>query len=294
MKQVSPKDWQALSAYLDGQLSQPQREKLEARLQQDKVLQDSLLELKQTKYLLQQAKVLKAPRNFTLSPEMAGEIKTIRKPFAIPLLSFSSIAAALLLVVLILVEFNPLSRKPMLASEAPVANTLMMESAPAMDQRAMDTTENPPIISWGIPGQGGGGGGDTAYGLGGGPAAESALPGVGGAVGAPEENPMPESPKEPSGGGGEVPQTPPESELATAEENAEPIMGAGPILGVRPEKEAETYNQAVLDILGEQETVIQSQPQTASSTLRFLQIGLGLIALGTAIAAIWLNRRASL
>ena len=53
------KDWQLLSAYLDGQLTSPQKEKLEARLHLEPGLQEAFLSLQQTKMLLKHARQIK-------------------------------------------------------------------------------------------------------------------------------------------------------------------------------------------------------------------------------------------
>lgn len=61
-------DLELLSAYLDGELSDHEREKLEQRLTHDSGLQTALDELHDTVALLHSLPRLKAPRNFTLDP----------------------------------------------------------------------------------------------------------------------------------------------------------------------------------------------------------------------------------
>jgi len=69
---ISPKDWEAISAYLDGQLSQHELLRLENRLQTDKDLNAACNELRNIKKLLHNQPKIAAPRNFLLTPEMVG------------------------------------------------------------------------------------------------------------------------------------------------------------------------------------------------------------------------------
>lgn len=324
---ITPKDLEKLSAYLDGQLSVKEREKLETRLAQETHLNTALLEIEQTRHLLKQARTYRVPRNFTLTPEMAGQIKPARRPFAFPALSISSALATLVLVFSLLFEVLPSTN---------LAN--YMQAEPVMEY-AMDTAEepmlmesttrgledlqgNPPIINWGenpsryAIGMGGSGGG-------GGPAAsmEAEAPMVmeevtvmefppadlppgdvpsadlppgeipaadlppGTTAPAEESTPREMPPAEPGpevgGGGGEPPQ--PKSAY-------EPITGTGPILGIRPAEEAEIYNQAVMDILDQEEQAYY-RAENQFPWLRTIQIGSGLIALITALSAFFTFRK---
>jgi hypothetical protein len=71
--QITPRDWETLSAYLDDQLSVPERRELENRLVNNPVLSQGLEELRQTRMILRNLPKLRAPRNFTLTPSMAGQ-----------------------------------------------------------------------------------------------------------------------------------------------------------------------------------------------------------------------------
>ena len=73
----------------------------------------------------------------------------------------------------------------------------------------------------------------------------------------------------------------------------EPIRGTGPILGIPSEEETEAYNQTVFEIL-EQENQAYQKQQNQIPPIRFLQIGLGILTISTALAALWLSRRQSL
>ena len=89
-------DMENLSAYLDRQISQSERTRLEIRLQSDLVLAAALEEIRQTRALLQRTPQRRAPRNFTLKPRMAG----IRPPVPrlVPVFSWASAVAMVLFI----------------------------------------------------------------------------------------------------------------------------------------------------------------------------------------------------
>jgi len=70
-KPLPPRDLETLSAYLDGQLSPRHIHKLESRLKREPNLQRAFVELQQTRLALRSIPRVHAPRNFTLTPEMA-------------------------------------------------------------------------------------------------------------------------------------------------------------------------------------------------------------------------------
>lgn len=93
------KQIELLSAYLDDQLSAKARSDLESRLAADKDLKSMLEELRITRNVLRSLPTLKAPRNFTLTPEMVGMRK--RVPRISLAMAFASVAASFLLVLTI-------------------------------------------------------------------------------------------------------------------------------------------------------------------------------------------------
>jgi anti-sigma factor RsiW len=96
MTSPSIRDMEDLSAYLDGQISQSERTRLEKRIQADPVLAAALQELRQTRALLRRTPQRRAPRNFTLTAKMAG----IRAPVPrlVPVFSWASAVAMLLFI----------------------------------------------------------------------------------------------------------------------------------------------------------------------------------------------------
>jgi hypothetical protein len=93
---ISKRDWETISAYLDGQLSSRKQARLESRLQQDQKLCLALEELRDTRQVLRSAPRLRAPRSFMLTPEMAGQPR--RLPNLAPLFGWASAVASFLLV----------------------------------------------------------------------------------------------------------------------------------------------------------------------------------------------------
>jgi hypothetical protein len=306
-KNISPKDWQNLSAYLDDQLTTREHIRLETRLAQEPNLQQALREIRQTRLLLRQTRKIHVPRHFTITPEMAAQIRPVRKTFMLPFLSYSSIAAAILMIFVLVVDLLPgyLNK----SSSRQAENLTYAVQAPMME--SMLDEEPPMIIQWddqAAYGKGGSGGGDNSS-----FAAADGLAPIGGGTEvdpslttAPEE-PLPDGgallPGPAAKGAGEETPTPevtvsiqevvpsmstPEPLLPTPQ----PLSGTGPILGIVSDDEAQIYNQSVLDILAEQsqQPILQTQSEPYP-WLRGLQIGLGAFALISGISAFILWRR---
>lgn len=276
---VSPKDWQSLSNYLDGQLSNQEVSILEARLKSEPPLKQTLQEMQQTRYLLHHAKKVPVPRSFTLTPEMAAQIRPARKPL-FPIFSFASVIATIFLVVVILFEFLPDMLSGDLSQKTAASNEMLAMEAAPMAADAMDTADSPQIFEWGYPQskiEGGyGGGGDMGAGM-------LAAPPIGGGV---EMEP-------------EIPVIPAEEPAPAAEEqrsitkqaDSEPITGTGPILGIRSAEETDAFNNSVLNILRESGDEPIPTRSKSFPWLRLSQILLGSIAILSAITAIILRKR---
>ena len=288
----SPKDWQQLSNYLDRQLSEQEILVFEKRLVNEPDLQQALQEMQQTRFLLQNAKKMPVPRNFTLTPEMAASLRPAKKPL-IPFFSFASAIAAIFLIVVLLIDFLPgMLRGGMMAKSAEPNEMLAMEAAPMAADQSLESSDAPMIIEWGAPGPkieggvGGGGGMD--------PINSAALP-IGGGVDNPpdvQEEPAP-LPEEQGEETVEEPEMP-APEIAGAElksGEAEPITGAGPILGIRSAEETDAFNNSVLNILDESSDEPIPTLSQPFPWLRFSQILLGSIAIIFAITAIILRKR---
>jgi hypothetical protein len=95
MKTPTFHDVELLSAYLDGQLSQADSARLESRLKADPDLRAVMDDLSQSRTLLRKLPQRRAPRNFTLTPKMAGVKAPL--PRAVPALRWATSFAAFLL-----------------------------------------------------------------------------------------------------------------------------------------------------------------------------------------------------
>ncbi len=147
------RDVEQLSAYIDLRLSTAEKTKVETRLENDPAFKELFTELTYTRRLLQALPKKRAPRNFTLSADFAGSPR--RTPWLQPALSFVSVAAALMLVVVFTSSYLLGGAKNAAPAAAPQAAELR-----AMEDSAEATT--PPIINWN-PMLGMGGGGDDPY-----------------------------------------------------------------------------------------------------------------------------------
>ncbi len=144
---ISERDYEALSAYVDGQLGQRDRVALESRLANERELRHALKDLRQDRLLLQKLPTVRAPRNFTLTRAQAASIRAPRKPGLFSFSPFNALRlatglASLLFVTLLgldLARYNALSAgfsaqtvgvaaEP--ATDALSATSLQQEDAP--------------------------------------------------------------------------------------------------------------------------------------------------------------------
>ncbi len=328
---ISPEDWEILSAYLDGQASVKEQEKLKQKLAAEPEMQRALEELQRTKMVLRSAPRRRVPHNFTLSPSMVPQ----RRPFfrLVPSLSFASGLAVLLLVLTFAFSSFAMMAKPgTLAAQAPQPTLAAGAASSNLAAPQADQTQpgaaNPPIINWGGGGMGGGGGGSsvavgggadptleaqmaTEYVLGKGGDTSIAPTSVGGGFGggptlepptggqkpiAPELTPTLEATPEISSVSLPTPTTePPAPVQPPAAAQATLAPGEGPILGIRPTQQ---MGKIVVDQGADQfsaapaRTAVQAAPQSfISQHLVAIQVGLGVLALMMALAAFLLHRR---
>lgn len=112
------RDVEVLSAYLDGQLSPSEAARLEARLSSDPSLKATLEDLRQTRTLLRKLPQRRAPRNFRLSPKMAGLRPP--EPRAYPAFRLATALAALLFLGSVAVNaLTPFAARHLAAAPAP-------------------------------------------------------------------------------------------------------------------------------------------------------------------------------
>ncbi len=140
-ERISQRDWEALSAYIDGELSPHDRARLEKRIRASAGLRAALDDLWRTRLLMRNQPRLRAPRNFTLTPEMAG----LRPKFEsramnlFPVFRLTAAVASVLFVLVLLGDL--LVAAPQQGAYLPiaaerVAQTVEVESIPEVDEAA--------------------------------------------------------------------------------------------------------------------------------------------------------------
>jgi anti-sigma factor RsiW len=157
--QLSSRDWEYLSAYLDRQLKPKETASLEARLSVDPVFSAALGELQRTRDALRSLPRMRAPRNFTLTPQMVGQRSSLRARPALrlaPVFGFASALATFLLILVIAGDFlgiltpatKPVAQAPVLSVEVaaqPAATAAVeeritsKEAAPAKPEQSGTT-----------------------------------------------------------------------------------------------------------------------------------------------------------
>lgn len=163
MNFLKPSPLEQLSAYLDGKLTPRQRADLEKQLAANPQLRADLESLRRTRAVLRAAPRLRAPRNFTLTPQMVRARPQL--PVFYPYLRWSTALTGLLVLFILLGNHlvTPLTAArnavPMLAESAPMLLEAPADSAAPL---RLPTDETPPADLLPVPegmGAGGGGGG---------------------------------------------------------------------------------------------------------------------------------------
>lgn len=108
---LSDRDLETLSAYLDGEISRKDRERLEVRLRADEDLRDSLEQLRRTREVMRSSPSIRAPRNYYLTPEMVGRVDTTRRAY--PILRLAAAFASVIFVLLLIGDLFTVPRVAM-------------------------------------------------------------------------------------------------------------------------------------------------------------------------------------
>jgi hypothetical protein len=140
MRNLTETDYELLSSYIDGELSDAERMAVETRLNAEDDLRRELASLRQTVALVNQLPKLKAPRNFTLEKPVI-ESRTIPFPMTAAFSALSAAAAVLLLVFggyLLTFSGNRLARQSPQAAFEPG----QIAQAPTVITDAQDLFEN--------------------------------------------------------------------------------------------------------------------------------------------------------
>ncbi len=131
-KNISMREWEALSAYLDGQLAAKERTRLESQLNQTPELRSALEDLRRTRSILRSQPKVRAPRNFTLTPDMVGlKARPARHAPAYPFFRLASALAAFLFLLVLVGDLTSLPARFGFGSPAQSAQVAMApEAAP--------------------------------------------------------------------------------------------------------------------------------------------------------------------
>ncbi|MFN8527876.1 MAG: hypothetical protein U0670_04625 [Anaerolineae bacterium] len=143
----SESDIELLSALIDGMLSDSERREVIARLDQEPQLQTAYAELQRTVDLLKALPAVRAPRNYTLTPDMVGLSaaettsrragRTPRRTIPFPLTTAFSALSAAAAVILMVLGASMLT----LTATAPPASTVGMLSSAAVATNPLPATE---------------------------------------------------------------------------------------------------------------------------------------------------------
>lgn len=254
---ISKRDWERLSAYLDGQLSGRERARMESRLQAEPKLQSALEELRRTQIILRSLPKLRAPRNYALTPQMVPAWEERRRAY--PILGFASAIATLLLVLVLVGDFFA----PRQLAMAPAIETQALE-VPAEQSRLQDLT----------PGVGGGGPAPEVTGK----TLESEALQV----------PTPTIHATPATAPYPAEEAAPEEPMALTEE-----LEVTPSPGIQVEAYPAPEASDRVELLPTPEAEILPESRLANDLIfRILEIGLAIIAVVTGLAALLMRRGA--
>ncbi len=142
-KPLPSRDLNILSAYLDDEIPPQERARLEERLQQNPDLRGELEALRRTRLILRAAPKVRAPRNFTLTPEMVTPRPSFWDWFR-PTMQWSAAVAFVLLLVTIAGQRWLMS--PTFSSAEPPA-MMMVETAPVEAPVAEAVVEETPVAA---------------------------------------------------------------------------------------------------------------------------------------------------
>jgi hypothetical protein len=298
---LSTREFEQLSAYLDGQLSPAESKQLEGKLHQNPDWKLALDDLAATRRLLRSAPRYRAPRNFTISAETARQMA--RKPLfpAFPAFRFSAalaLFAVLAVAALQLIGFGApaASQVAMVPQAAPAADAALQEkSAAAEPSYTFEWTEPQPMA--------GGDGSNLSD------AAKNGSVAPAGSIVTYGDQTRPQLGMGGGGGPGQTyilpPNAVPESQgmdlaapTQTTQPNAERAAVSGeqannPILGLPAPEESGKILSPGPEIreAGSSETQPQETNLTGLSSLRVVQIGLGALALLAIAAALIFRAR---
>jgi hypothetical protein len=139
--QITSRDYELLSAYLDNQLSTQERARLESRINQEPELQQELHEISKTRLLLRNLPRLRAPHNYYINPEVVSKSIRVRQPLRLaPAYGIASAIATILLVLVIFGDRLLSSGSPTALAPASIVPTEFVEIVKEVEISAAPTT----------------------------------------------------------------------------------------------------------------------------------------------------------
>ncbi len=145
----SDRDLELLSAYLDGELTDREKEKLEQRLARENALRAVLDDLHETVTLVSDLPRLKAPRSFTLDPAVYGRTVGRSVPWwqrlftlesALQLSGALGAAASILLIILAVLFTQEGSGKLSMSAERPASESSQVAMQPTLAESEAEET----------------------------------------------------------------------------------------------------------------------------------------------------------
>jgi hypothetical protein len=150
--QLTTRDYELLSAYLDDQLSDSEGALLESRLKTDTALRSELHEISKTRLLLQSLPRLRAPRNYYIQAEAIQTRPNLRLA---PIFGIVSAVASVLLAIVIFSSTFFSSSAPVAMAPAPElpleTTTVQQEIQRSGAAQITPTTEAPVTMLGAIP-----------------------------------------------------------------------------------------------------------------------------------------------
>jgi hypothetical protein len=318
---ITKREYEQLSAYVDGQLSAREKNRLEERIGKLPELQSALLDIKQIKSLLGTVPHRHAPRNFTLTPAMVAEIEAQQKRPGrrdlFPVFSFTSALATIALVASFVIQLLPgsqslwsantiakeeLAQQPtmqveMAPEEPPITGITgatqeagILEALPSMKleqpQQGVSDTRQPPVIMWNNPNNN-----VETYSMGGESAALPGEKGLGGGSGmSGSAEPLPEGAIiVPLEGVASLQPTAVAAQPAapTVESNAKKLEGESPILGIPPaDQGGKITNQKALDVISDINQAPTAEPESSRFTSPVRLVSIGMVQAMLALIAV--------
>jgi len=146
---ISDRDWEAISAYLDGELNPKEQARLDARLQTNADLRAALEDLRRTRAVLRSQPRLHAPRNFTISAQAVGQVQQRRPALRLsPVFGMVSAFASFLLVLVIAGEFLTAGQR---TQTMLMAAEVIQEAAPLEMEALVAATSQADQVAKAVP-----------------------------------------------------------------------------------------------------------------------------------------------